>query len=308
MSRKSNLYHQFVMELQKETKFGEKKHEAKRLAKEEAQRSCEKYKQVKGIYSYKTYKDYAKSLKSFTNYVVANHTEVKNMEQARAYIAEYVDDLRDRGLSEWTIHMYCYSLRSAYHCEIKDLDVTLEKRSRADITRCRDESENSYRESERYKDVVTMFEATGCRRNELLRLRKEDFREQYNKAGEKTGQLEVFKRGKNGIERWCLVNPAYKDFVKTYIKNRVTTFTAGEHRLFEKADVPGKMAVHDLRSTYACDLYAHYTKSGYGNGKMYHCKGELQGYVYDKGVLEKVSFDLQHGRDNVVIEYLYKSR
>lgn len=308
MSRKSNLYHQFVTELKKETKFGEKKHEAKQRAKEEAQRTGEHYKQPSGIYSFKTYKDYSKSLKSFTNYVVKNHTEVKNIEQAKAYIAEYVDDLRDRGLSEWTIHMYCYSFRSAYHCDIKDLDVTLGTRSRADITRCRDGSENPYRESERYKDVVTMFEATGCRRSELLRLRKDDFREQYNKIGEKTGQLEVYKRGKNGIERWCLANPAYKEFVKSFISGKETIYTAGEHRLFEKADVPGKMPVHDLRSTYACDLYEHYTKMGYGNGQMYRCKGELQGYVYDKGVLERVSYDLQHSRNNVVIEYLFKSR
>lgn len=49
---------------------------------------------------------------------------------------------------------------------------------------------------------------------ELLRLRREDFRERTDCNGNKTGELEVYKRGKGGIERWCLVNPAYNELQK----------------------------------------------------------------------------------------------
>ena len=306
MSRKSNLQHEFLQELKKETKFGEKKHEAKQMARAEAEKNKDKYKQVKGIYSYKTYKDYSKSLKSFTNYVVKNHTEVKTMEQARAYIPEYINDLRSRELSEWTIHMYAYSLRSAYHCEIEDLNIKLGTRSRADVTRCRDGEDNRYRESERYKETVDMIIATGCRRSEFLRLRSEDFREKTDKDGNKTGELEVYKRGKNGIERWCLVNPNYTDYVRSFLETKETIPIGSENRLFQKSDIPSKLPVHDLRADYARDLYRYYEANGYGNGEMYHCRGELKGIHFDKGILEKVSFDLQHSRDNVVVEYLYK--
>lgn len=308
MSRKSNLNHQFINEIKKECKFKESKHLAKQKAKEEAKKNHEDYKQVKGIYSTKTYNDYCESLRIFTNYIVKNHSEVKNIEGCKKYIPEYIDHLREKGLSEWTVHKYAYALRSAYHCEIADLNITLGERRRADIIRCRDAEESPERNNEKYADIITLIKATGCRRAEILRLRKEDFRERTDNMGNKTGELEVYKRGKNGIERWCLVNPNYTDFVREYVANHSTMTVAGEERLFRKSDVPERMPVHDLRSNYACDLYRYYEEQGYGNGNLYHCKRELKGYVYDKGILSKVSEDLQHSRNNVVINYLFKMR
>ena len=82
MSRKSNLVHQFLKELQKETKFSESKSQAKADNRKKAAENREKYEQIKGIYSYKTYKDYAKAVKTFAAYVTKNHSEVKTMEQA----------------------------------------------------------------------------------------------------------------------------------------------------------------------------------------------------------------------------------
>lgn len=309
MSKKSNLNHQFINEVKKETRFGESKHEAKQKNRQEAKRNHEKYEQVKGIFSRKTYNDYCSSLKVFTNYIVKNHSEVKNIEQCKRYIPEYVDYLRDeKGLSEWTVHTYIYALRAAYHCEVRDLDVTLKTRSRADVIRCRDAADSAYRQEERYRDTINMVKATGCRRMEILRLRKEDFREKCDRSGNKTGEWEVHKRGKGGIDRWCLVNPSYVDFVKGYLNRATTISQNGEERLFRKADIPAKLAVHDLRSDYACDLYRYYERCGYGNGDIYHCRKDLKGYHYDKGILDKVSFDLQHARDNVVIDYLWKMR
>ena len=308
MSRKSNINHQFLSELQKETCFGESKHKKKQEHRQTAKQNHEKYQQVRGIYSHKTYNDYAKSLKTFTNYVVKNHSEVKNIENCKKYIPEYINTLRNKGLSEWTIHMYVYSFRSVYHCEISDLGITLKTRSRADVVRCRDAQDSAYRQSERYQNVINMMKATGCRRMELLRLRKEDFRERTNPTGNKTGEWEVYKRGKGGIHRWTLVNPSYVDFVADFLKNAITTTHHGEERLFKKSDIPAKLPCHDLRSDYACDLYRYYEKNGYGSGNLYHCRKDLKGYHYDKAILSKVSYALQHNRDNVVIDYLWKMR
>lgn len=308
MSRKSNINHQFISELKKECKFKESKHYAKQQAREEAQKNHEEYKQVRGIYSTRTYNDYCDSIRIFTNYIVKNHSEVKNMEGCKMYIPEYIEHLREKGLSEWTVHKYAYALRSAYHSEISDLGITLGERRRADVIRCREAAESVERNNEKNLPMITLIKATGCRRAEVLRLRKEDFRERTNREGKPTGELEVYKRGKNGIERWCLVNPNHADFVREYIKTHSTMSVAGEERLFRKADVPDHMPVHDLRSDYACDLYRYYEKCGFANGNLYHCRRELKGYTYDKGILSKVSHDLQHGRDNVVIDYLFKMR
>ena len=158
------------------------------------------------------------------------------MEQSRRYIPEYIDELREKGLSEWTVHSYAYALRSAFHCEIGDLGIELKTRSRADVVRNRDAQDSALRNDERYEKVVTLAKATGARRMEFLRLRREDFRERTDCNGNKTGELEVFKRGKNGIERWCLVDPKYNDFVRELIATAPTYHFNGEDRLLRKAD------------------------------------------------------------------------
>lgn len=300
IGKKSNLNHQFQAELKKETRFGESKHKAKEAAKREAEEKQEAYKQVRGIFSHKTFADYKESLSIYTNWVIKHHSEVKNIAQAKKYIPEYMEELRERGLSEWSIHKYAYAFRSCYHCEISDLGITLGVRSRADVIRDRDAGDNALRNRERYSQTVMVLKATGCRRMELLRLRREDFRENGD------GTLSVFKRGKNGMERWCLVNPNYSGEIRRFLAEKETSYTGKENRLFAKADIPRNLPVHDLRADYACDLYRYFESRGFASGEMYHCRKELKGCHYDKGILKEVSYNLQHGRNNVVIDYLWK--
>ena len=308
MSRKSKLQHQFIMELKKETKFGESKHKAKEIARNEAAKNHEKFKQVKGIFSHRCYEDYKKSVGTYVNWVCKNHSEVKTMEQAKRYIPTYVTELREKGISECTIHAYYYALRSAFHCEIADLGIELKTRSRADIVRNRDAEDSALRNDERYEKIVTLAKATGCRRMELLRLRREDFRERTDCNGNKTGELEVYKRGKGGIERWCLVDPTYNDFVRELIATAPTYNFNGENRLLRKADLPAKLPIHDCRSDYAVNLYNYFEERGLSSGEIYSCRKDLKGWHYDKGLLELVSTNLQHSRDSVVIDYLWKGR
>ena len=147
-----------------------------------------------------------------------------------------------------------------------------------------------------------MLKATGCRRKEILRLRKQDFREQIDSSGKKTGYLEVFKRGKGGIERWCLVNPKYTGFVKDFLKDAPTYLYSGEPRLFKKIEVPSN-GIHSLRAVYAKNLYDFFAEQGYATGELYYCRKELVGVSYDKGILAKVSYNLQHSRNSVVVNY-----
>ena len=300
MSKKSNIQYQIKKELSKETKYGESKKEAKRLAKEKSIRTGEPYKPPRGIYSTKTYSDYTESATTFANYCMKNHSEIRNIYDCEKYIPEYISDCRDRNLSEWTINKYIYSLSSVYHKEAEELGAVKGVRSRANVKRCRNAEDHKLRQQERYQNVVTLVKATGCRHKELLRLRKEDFRENAD------GTMSVFKRGKNNLHRWCLVDPGLTDFVRKYVTNKDTVEIAGEQRLFKKSEVPSKLPLHDCRCDYAKALYEYYSEKGYANGKMYHCRKDMIGCTFDKGVLEKVSFDLQHSRNNVVISYLWK--
>ena len=62
----------------------------------------------------------------------------------------------------------------------------------------------------------------------------------------------------------------------------------------------------NLRARYANDLYSYYEGQGVASGKLYHCRKERAGQVYDKEILMAVSRNLGHSRCDVVVShYLY---
>ncbi len=298
MGKKSNITHQCLKELNKQKKFGESKFEAKQAARKAGENSAT----VRGIYSTVTFYSYVRVCKQFIAETIASHKEVKTFKDCKKYVPEFLQDKEDKGLSAWTLAQYGSALASAYNCRKNDFGYDYPVRHRADIKRCRGVSSSDYRHPEERWDTAKMvLKATGCRRTEALRLRKEDFREAPD------GNLEVFKRGKGGIERWCLVNPKYAEELREYLKTAETYPVSGENRLFLKAQLPSG-SIHDMRADYARDLYQYFEDRGdVATGKIYHCKGDMLGRSFDKGILSAVSYNLQHSRDNVVVNhYLWK--
>ena len=308
MSKKGTLIHGYKVALQEQTHFGESKHQAKLKAREACQKSGETYTTIHGIYATSTLKDYDEICRRYVEWIMSNHRkEVKTYADCQKFAAEWLKEKELAGLSAWSLNLYGSALASSFGGISKHaFGYTYPSRERRNIVRNRIDILRGYDCTKRQRDAYTMLKATGCRRSEILRLRKEDFRPQI-KDGKETGCLEVYKRGKGGIERWCLVNPLYTDFVKDFLKNASTYTHAGEKRLFEKNDVP-KEGIHSVRSIYACDLYKYFLENGYASGKIYHCRKELVGYQYDKGILSEVSYHLQHSRDNIVVTYLWLMR
>lgn len=307
MSKKHNITHQFKEGLKAQCKFGESKAEAKAEARKYAKENNCEYKQPMGIYAKETLKSYEKYCSYFASYCLTNHSkDVRSWEDCKKYLGEYINSL-SKTHSAWTVRAYATGIASSYGERFKDIapDVTLPSRERANIVRGRDLASKGLEYDERYEKTLELYKATGCRRIELLRLRPCDFREQLDDKGNKTGNLEVYKRGKGGLERWCLVNPNYTDMVREYISTQPTFKINGENRFVRKADVP-KTEVHSYRADYARDLYDYYEEQGFATGKLYRCRKDMAGVIYDKGLLQKVSFDLQHGRTNVVLNYLWK--
>lgn len=298
MGKKSNITHQCLKELNKQKKFGESKFEAKQAAK----KSGESAATVRGIYSTNTYNSYVKVCKQFIADTIANHKEVKTFKDCKKYVTEFLQNKEDAGASAWTLAQYGCALASAYNCGKNDFNYDYPVRHRANIKRSRGVNSSDYRyPEERWDKAKLILKATGCRRAEALRLRKEDFREG------KDGNLEVFKKGKGGIERWCLVNPKYVEELREFLKNAETYPVNGENRLFLKAQLP-QGSIHDMRADYAKDLYQYYEARGdVATGKIYHCKADMIGHSFDKGILAAVSYNLQHFRNSVVVNnYLWK--
>lgn len=307
MGKKSNLIHEYKANLKKQTRYGMSKHKDKIIQKEECRKSNTSYQQPKGIYSTSTYNSYDETCRSFVIWIMQNHSkEVKNYMDCQQFAAEWLKSKEDAGLSAWSLNMYGSALACSFGGISKsELGYTFPKRERKDIKRNRNNDLNKRYPRIAQRNAVEMFKATGCRRTELLRLRKEDFRKQIDEQGQETGCLEVFKRGKGGIERWCLVNPNYAEFVTDFLENAKAYKHSNEMRLFNKVDVPTD-GVHGYRAVYAYDLYNYYEEMGFSTGDIYYCRKELVGVTFDKGILEKVSYDLQHSRNNVVISYLWQ--
>ncbi|MCH5337997.1 MAG: hypothetical protein J1E03_04385 [Acetatifactor sp.] len=309
MSKKSVFKHQYKAALQNQVRFGQSKHKDKIEAKEKCRRENKPYEAPKGIYSTRTLNNYDSVCEQFTSWVLENHRhEVKSYADCQKFAADWLKAKEEKGLSAWSLHLYGAALAASFGGISKnDLGYTFPARERKNIIRNRNDNLTGEYATKRQRDAYIMLKATGCRRAESLRLRKEDFREQLGKDNNPTGLLEVFKRGKGGVERWCLVNPLYTDFVRDFLAKVKTYSHAGEERLFEKNDVP-KGGIHSARAVYACDLYHYYEEHGYASGKIYHCRKELYGATYDKGILKEVSYNLQHARNSIVINYLWLMR
>lgn len=303
MSKKSVFIHQYKKALKSQLRLGQSKHDAKIKKREECRRENKPFEPIQGIYATSTLKTYDEICNRFVHFVLLHYKEeVKSYADCLPFAKEWLESKKD--LSAFTLHTYAAALASSFNVKTHDLGFTLPIRERKNIKRNRNDDLTGNYKTKRQRDAFTMLKATGCRRAEILRLRKEDFRKELDITGNPTGNLEVYKRGKGGIKRWCLVNPSYTDFVTKFLETAKTYVHAEEERLFEKNDIP-KNGVHSTRAIYACDLYLYFEKKGYATGKKYHCRKELAGISYDKGILAKVSFNLQHSRNNVVINYLW---
>lgn len=308
MSKKGTLIHECKLNLQKQTRYGKSKHADKLRAKEELRKAGKNYEQLKGIYSRNTYNSYDAVCQRFIAWVIVQHGhEIKKYEDCQPFATEWLQLKEDEGLSAFSLHMYSAALACSFNgLSRSELGYVPPARERKNICRNRHAKLDGDYETPNKRNVYKMFVATGARRSELLRLRKEDFREQLDESGKKTGYLEVYKRGKGGKQAYTLVNPKYTEWVREFLQTATTHTFHGEQRLFWKEDLFRQN--HQLKAIYAADMYTFYLEHGYGNGKLYHCRKELAGVSYDKGVLAKVSHDLMHARNSVVIQYLWLLR
>lgn len=303
MGKKSNITHECIQAFKKQEKFGRSKFDDKQKAKNEAIERGETFKNVQGLYSFKSEQIYIKNAKHFINYCLDEHkADIKHYSDCRKYVEEYLQHEIDRGLSAWTIHTRACALCSSYNIRLQDLEINLPARKREDISRTRGYDSSKYKDiDERYREIKTFIRATGCRRGELLNLRREDIK--ISPSGK---NVQILKRGKGGVERWTLVNPKYNELViRMFKENEGYRTSDGEERIFKSKQIPSS-AIHDLRADYARDMYKLYEYNNYGNGEKYYCRGERVGDSFDKGILEKVSYDMCHHRCDVVVNnYLY---
>ncbi len=292
MGKKSNLTHEYKKMLRKQCRFNESKHTLKQLAREQAKANKSDYQQVKGIFSTTTLKNYSDVCQQYVGFLISQHNkEVKNFEDGKKFVREFLQSKLDGKASAWTLHMYGSALASAYDCDKKEFGFQFPLRERKNIIRSRGENGSDYRNTNpRFNDIKDFVRATGARRQGLLRLTKSDLRQRED------GLFEVHLREKNNMERWALVLPQFQSNVIKMFNDSKGYNIANEKRLFRKNDIPAN-SIHDLRAEYAANLYSYFKDNKeYVSGKMYYCRNELAGISYDKGILAAVSENLGHHR------------
>lgn len=299
MSKKSNFKREYISLLESHNHIGQSKHAAKLEKLKQAKSHDIPYKPVRGIYSSATMKTYRKACEQFSSFLREKHPELKRFSDGKPYIAEWLTGLEDTH-SAWTLATYGMALCSAFSMEKKDIGFQFPKRKRENIVRSRKDYP-SYKDSDpKYDDARLFCMATGARRGGIMKVRKGDIRQKED------GTYEVFFREKNNMSGWRQVLPEYQDEVlRIFNESRGYKMPNGEVRLFHKSALPDEL--HSYRGIYCCKLYEYYEQNNlYATGEMYHCRGDMKGLTFDKGILRECSKQMFHSRlDVIVTNYLY---
>ncbi len=282
---------------------GESKHDAKIALREAACAAGLPYPRISGIYSTSTWYTYHKETRLFLDFVDASGADVKHLENCRPFVSLYFDEMMERQLSAWTIHLRVAALASMFHCRMEDFEgIKLPLRRRADIKRTRSTATSSMLRftGVRYQIIRDFITATGARRGGIAKLKKDAL------SVDAGGHLRIHLDEKGGKERDARVLPECEAFVKQVFDDSPGYGPSGDY-LFPKGFIPTAMAVHCFRAEYAKQLYTVLKQEGgYANGRPYCCRRDMKGIVLDRGILAEVSKNLGHNRLDVAAgNYFY---
>lgn len=195
-----------------------------------------------------TRKQYLRDCKRYITWVRQTHPECRTLEACKPHIQEYADSLQARGLSPSTIHTYLACICAAYKGEVRLQDIKKPKRYTSEYTRgrtvspCPAKREDIHHEE--WAHLVAFQSRVGLRRDELRRLRAEDWER-------RDGHLYVVvNRGKGGRKQWQLVYED-ADLIQSYFEA-----TPPGERVFPENLFRGQqLNLHSLRAQYARRVY-----------------------------------------------------
>ena len=235
------------------------------------------------------YKKYLQIYLEFVNGITA---PIRTLDQARKYIPAYLRNLKKTGHKATTIKNKASALVKLYGCSIKDFDIKLQKRLRAD----RDFSTKNQQAIDffqRSPQLCLTYMACGLRkRKELAKITCDDFCFTDN-----TGHIV----GKNERPRRFAILPGLEYLVKEFVDEAAAN---GYNKPFCK--IPAKAPIHHLRRMYACLWYLSLARpiEDVPRTERYYCKSELCGLHLDRTALLQVSHYLGHGRPSITVDYI----
>lgn len=287
------------------------------------------------IFSIQTYKNYWANTKHFLAYMKEYHPDIGILEDARAFVPEYLEKAEYDDKSAWTIQLYAKALNKLFGITPQSDDyVVPPERRRKDITRSRGTAvRDKYLSPKTNEKLIRFCKGTGLRRSELKSLKKEalftkdqiedKISELKGKENKSTGdylELDALKdtrrfkenyylyvKGKGGRIRYSPVLEKFQDTV-------LEKFDETPHGKKVWFNVNGNADIHSYRSDYANMIYKLYARDiedipkkeqnpdgSYSRG-IYYTRGDEIGGAYDRRAMELCSKALGHNRVTVVAE------
>lgn len=240
MAKRPSLFHQLLMALKDQQRFGESKHQAKRIAIARAKMEGKTGFGVapQGVFSVQTFAGYRQTCREFARWCRENGNP-RTLEEARPYVALYLQHRIESNKSAWTIQKDRAALRKVYQDPTLANEIELPKRRLKDIKRSRRPvAMDKDFDEELNKDLVDFATATGLRRHELEAITPVDIFWRGTKL------LARVTQGKGGKYREATVIKGMEDRVLEIIEGRDPA-----KPIFEK--IPKAMDVHSYRALYA---------------------------------------------------------
>ena len=287
MSKHKSLTYQIKQRLSSLTRYGSSKHQAK---KHEGQHP-------KGIFSFKTYENYAAKCLQFAEWVKSTYG-ARDLKDLAPHIDDYLryrKSLKKKNgepLSAWSIKLDRAALEKLFEPEKIKAREQLPPRKRQDIKKNRGDIKDF--NEEKHSDLVRFGKSTGARREEVSDIRYEDIDPE---AGTVT-----IRQGKGGKRR--IIHALDKEILRELMER--------DHKPGDKVfdNIPCRYPEHKYRRYYAQTLYNALARpiSRVPKCERYYCRGDYKGTVYDRKAMLLVSIELGHARTSVIAShYLNKA-
>lgn len=251
------------------------------------------------IYSKATFQTYKQQFKHFADWLEKAHPEAKTLEDARAFVDDYL-----RHLIELERSAYSISTAKAAIAKIMGVEATqfiaTPPRLRADIKRSRGEAVRDKHISDKKEEELARFtSATGLRRKEMTMITADDLFFENNQA-----YLNITRGTKGGKPRVAKIVGKTEEETKEIVE----WIQSKQGRLFNK--LSSNYDNHYYRATYANRLYNQLKRDidKIPTEDKYIMRKERAGEVYDKQAMLLVSNALGHNRISVIAQsYLYQN-
>ena len=249
------------------------------------------------IYSENTFLTYKRQSRYFADWLEKRYPEVKTIEQAKAYVDEYLLYLIEIGKSPSSIATTKAALVKVFQTDASAFVETPE-RTRAGITRSRlDVKQDSHISNKTEERLSRFTSATGLRRAEMLKIEADDL---FFKGGK--AYLSVTKGTKGGKARIVeIVGLSPGD-----TKDIVEWIQGQKGRLFPH--ITKHYDNHHFRAIYARRVYDKYARKekDIPPNERYVMRKDRAGEVFDRLAMAVASKNLGHNRISVIAQsYLY---